>query len=204
MFFSIYSTLVDPFLRKVRVFTPKFAGMKIGDKVLDICCGTGDQVFYYTKKGIVATGVDLNPEMIKIAERNKRKQDLKNALFQIADAQNLPFKDNSFDYISISFGLHEKERTVRDKIISEMKRAIKKKGNLIFIDFQVPFSKNFYSRFIKIVEYLAGRDHFRNFKDYIKQGGLDEILKRNQLQIEKRSYLKQKTIVIIKTKSEID
>ncbi|GAH61014.1 unnamed protein product, partial [marine sediment metagenome] len=119
----------------------------------------------------------------------------------IADAKSLPFKDNSFDYASLSFALHEKERTARDKIISEMKRVVKKEGNLIFIDFQVPLPKNLYSYFIKAVEYLAGRDHFRSFKDYIKQGGLDGILKKNQLQIEKRDYIKSGIVTIIKTKN---
>jgi ubiquinone/menaquinone biosynthesis C-methylase UbiE len=201
MFTFNYSTLIDPLLREVRIYVPKFSGMKTGEKVLDVCCGSGDQVFYYAKKGIIATGVDSNPGMIKMAEKDKRKQDLKNVSFPIADAKSLPFKDNSFDHASISFALHEKEKTARDKIISEMKRVVKKEGNLIFIDFQIPLPKNLYSYFIKAVEYLAGRDHFRSFKDYIRQGGLDGILNKNQLQIEKRDYLKNGIITIIKTKN---
>jgi len=51
------------------------------------------------------------------------------------------------------------------------------------------------------VEYLAGRDHFRSFKDYIKQGGLNGILKKNQLQIKKRDYIKSGIVTIIKTKN---
>ena len=201
MFTFNYSTTIDPLLRGIRIYVPEFSRMKVGNKVLDVCCGTGDQVFYYAKKGIIATGVDLNPEMIKMAEKDKRKQDLKNVSFQIADAKSLPFKDNSFDYASISFALHEKERTARDKIISEMKRVVKKEGNLIFIDFQVPLPKNLYSYFVKAVEYLAGRDHFRSFKDYLGQGGLDGIFKKNQLQIEKRDDTKSRIATIIKTKN---
>jgi ubiquinone/menaquinone biosynthesis C-methylase UbiE len=196
-----YSTTVDPLLREIRVYVPEFSGMKAGDKVLDVCCGTGDQVFYYAKRGIIATGVDLNLEMIKMAKKDKRKKDLKNVSFQIADASSLPFKDNSFDYASISFALHEKERAVRDKIISEMKRVVKSGGNLIFIDFQVPLPKNLYSYLIKTVEYLAGRDHFRSFKDYLGQRGLDGIVNKNQLQIEKRENIKSGIATIIKAKN---
>jgi ubiquinone/menaquinone biosynthesis C-methylase UbiE len=201
MKFIDYSTIIDPLLRDIRVYVPEFSGMKAGDKVLDVCCGTGDQVFYYAKRGIIATGVDLDIKMIKMAKKDKRKKDLKNVSFQIADASSLPFKNNSFNYASISFALHEKERVVRDRIISEMKRVVKSGGNLIFIDFQVPLPKNLYSYFIKTVEYLAGRDHFRGFKDYLGQGGLEGIVNKNQLLIEKRENIKSGIATIMKAKN---
>jgi len=173
--------------------------MKAGDRVLDVCCGTGAQVFYYAKAGIMATGIDLDPNMLKLARKDKRNKVLSNVFFQLADAQSLPFKDNFFDYASISLALHEKERTARDKIISEMKRVVKKDGTLIFIDLQVPLPENLFSHLIKAVEFIAGRDHHRHFKDYIEQGGLDVILKKNRLTEEKRDYLNDGLITIVKT-----
>ncbi|GAH19404.1 unnamed protein product, partial [marine sediment metagenome] len=44
---NLYSIFIDPFLQDIRTYISKFSGMKRGDKVLDVCCGTGDQVFYY-------------------------------------------------------------------------------------------------------------------------------------------------------------
>jgi len=199
MFLLNYSILVDPLLRDVRTYTAKFSGMKAGDKVLDVCCGTGDQAFYYAQVGIMATGIDLDPNMLKLARKGKRRQALSNVSFQIADARYLPFKDNYFDYVSISFALHEKERTVRDKVISEMKRVVKKEGALIFIDFQVPLPKNLFVYLVRAIEFIAGREHHRYFKDYIAQGGLDEILEKNQLTEAKRDYLNDGLITIIKT-----
>jgi len=199
MWFFNYSNLIDPLLKDIRINAVKFSGMKSGDKVLDVCCGTGDQAFHFAKAGAVAYGIDSGPGMIKLAEKNKKRLGLNNVSFQIADAQNLPFDDNFFDCASISLALHEKERGTRDRIISEMKRVVKKGGNLIFIDFQVPLPRNLYSCFIKAVERFAGRDHFEYFKDYLKQGGLMEILDRNKLQIEKRDYTKNGIIEIIKT-----
>ena len=196
-----YSTIIDPLLRDIRIFAPKFAGMKTGDRVLDVCCGTGDQVFYYTKEGIIAFGIDLDSNMISKAENDKRKKNAKNVFFQTADATKLPFEDNFFDYVSISFALHEKERDIRDKVISEMKRVLKKEGNLLFIDFHIPLPNNFYSYLIKSVEYLAGRNHFRCFKDYIDQGGLDKLLKKKELQEEKRIFFKNGNVVMIKARA---
>lgn len=196
-----YSTIIDPLLRNIRIYVLKFSGIKTGDKVLDVCCGTGDQVFYFAKERAIAYGIDLDPDMIEVAKRNKKKLGLNNVSFQIADAQNLPFENEFFDCVSISLGLHEKESGVRDKIISEMKRVVKKEGSLIFIDFRIPLPKSIYSYFIKAIEYFAGRNHFEHFKDYLKQGGLSEILNKNQLQIEKRDYIKNRIIEMIKARN---
>lgn len=199
MFIFNYSNVIDPLLRDIRIFVPDFAGMKKGDKVLDVCCGTGDQVFYYAEKGIIAYGVDSDLNMIKFAKKDKRKERFIDVFLQTADAKNLPFENNCFDYASISFGLHEKERGDRDKITSEMKRVVKENGILVFVDFQAPLPDNIYSYFIQAIEYLAGKNHFKYFKDYIEQGGLDEILKKNQLIEEKKVLLKSQNVAIIKT-----
>jgi ubiquinone/menaquinone biosynthesis C-methylase UbiE len=194
--FLNYSTLIDPFLRGIRPYTIYFSGMKAGDRVLDVCCGTGDQAFYYAEAGIRATGIDLDPNMLKLAGKGKRKRD--NVSFQRADACYLPFKDNSFDCASISFALHEKERAARDKIISEMKRVVRKGGALIFLDFQVPVPNTIFPRLVKVIEFLAGRNHHRCFRDYLAQGGLDVLLARNQLAEAGRDYLNDGLITIIK------
>lgn len=168
--------------------------------MLDVCCGTGDQAFHFAKEGIIAYGIDADPRMIELAEKNKKKLGLNDVSFQIADAQNLPFEDNFFDCVSISFALHEKERKVRSRVIFEMERVAKKGGNLIFIDFQVPLPKAPYSLFIKAVEYFAGGDHYACFKDYLKQGGLGEILRGRQFHIEKREYTKNGIIEMVKAR----
>jgi len=201
MFLLNYATIVDPLLQDVRLYTIAFSGMKAGDRVLDVCCGTGDQVFYYARAGIIAAGIDLDPHMLELARRDKRNRVFQDASFQIADAQDLPFDDGLFDYASISFALHEKEQEVRDRAISEMKRVVKEGGALIFIDFSVPLPENMLSYFVKIVEFMAGRTHHRCFRDYLAQGGLDIILRNNQLFEEKRTYLKNGLISMVKTEN---
>jgi len=201
MFLFNYSTLIDPLLKRVRILTPEFSGMKEGDKVLDVCCGTGDQVFHYGKIGIKAIGIDLNPGMIKLAIKRKEKSNLNNISFLVADARKLPFEDNSFDFVSISFGLHEIKRKGRDKIISEMKRVTKENGSLIFIDFRVPLPQNIYSFFVRIIERFAGKNHYEGFKDYLSQGGLPVLLTENGLKEEKRDFLLNNLVMIIKAKS---
>jgi ubiquinone/menaquinone biosynthesis C-methylase UbiE len=188
LFFS-YSRVIDPLLRSIRTSSAEFAGMKAGDRVLDVCCGTGDQVLHYAGRQIIATGADL---------KHKRRLGLDNVSLQMADARRLPFKDNMFDHVSISMGLHEKEREARSRIIAEMKRVVKAGGFLLFVDYQVPLPRNMVSLMIKTVERAAGREHFSCFQDYMKQGGLDEILNMNGLQQEKTALLLKGAVAMVK------
>lgn len=201
MFIFNYETLIDPLLRDIRKFTPEFSGMNAGDRVLDVCCGTGAQVLEYGRCGIIAIGIDTSPSMLNIAARNRMRQELANVSFQLAEATNLPFPDGYFDYVSVSFGLHDKEKLIRDKAISEMKRVVKQQGALIFIDFQVPLPKNVWAMFARIIEFLAGGSHYQGFKDYLRNGGLNQILKDHQLLEEYAHRVKSGIAVIIKARN---
>jgi ubiquinone/menaquinone biosynthesis C-methylase UbiE len=181
MFLFNYSNLVDPLLRNIRDFTPAFAGMTAGDKVLDVCCGTGAQVIRYGLHGIEAIGIDNDPNMMKLASTNLMKSRLMNISFRLADATELPFPDNQFDYSSITFGLHDKDKTIRGRVIGEMKRVVKLNGKFIFVDFAVPLPKNMWGLFARVVEFLVGGEHYRGFKNYINNGGLSVILKEHNI-----------------------
>ena len=193
-----YETLVDPLLRDLRKFTPEFSGMKAGDKVIDVCCGTGAQVLEYGRRGIIATGIDSSQGMLKIAKRNRMRQKAVNVSFQLADATNLPFPDGYFDYASISLGLHDKEKPIRYQIISEMKRVVKQDGALILIDYRIPLPTNVWAASARAIEFLAGGSHYQSFKDYLANGGIEDMLKNHGLREERRTCLKGGLLVAIK------
>ena len=176
-----YSTVVDPLLADLRNAVIELAGIKAGDRVLDVCCGTGDQVFHYVRKGAVATGVDRDPRMIEMAEKEGRRQGFHNINFRPGSAAELPFPDGYFDCASISLALHEMNRDERSRVVAEMKRVVKRAGSLIFVDFNVPLPKNLVAGLINAVELLAGQDNYRCFRDYLAQGGLNQLLKENRL-----------------------
>ncbi len=194
-----YSTIIDPILRDIRTCVIELAGVKAGGMVLDVCCGTGDQVFHYEQKGAIAIGVDENPNMIELAERNRKRQGF-NSTFRMASAAELPFPDGYFDCASISLGLHEMERDEQNRAISEMKRVVKKQGVLMFIDFQVPLPGNLTAYLIRAIEFIAGRDNHRCFRDYLAQGGLKGILNENQLIPQEEALLLSGNLQVIKSK----
>jgi ubiquinone/menaquinone biosynthesis C-methylase UbiE len=195
-----YSTLVDPIFKDVRICVAGLSGMKAGDRVLDVCCGTGDQAFHYEQKGAIATGIDQNPNMIELAERNRKRRGF-NSTFRIASATELPFPDGCFDCVSISLALHEMERDERNRAVSEMKRVVKKKGVLVFVDFQVPLPKNSIAYLIRAMEFIAGRDNHKCFTDYLAQGGLNGLLKEARLTPQKEALLKRGNLQVIKVKN---
>lgn len=190
---------MDPLLKDLRVYMTKLSEIKVNDRVLDVCCGTGDQVFHYADMGAIATGVDENATILKLSEKNKGKKRSGNAAFILANAADLPFPDESFDCASLSLGLHEMQRVQRDKTIAEMRRVVKKGGILIFADFVIPMPRNFIGYCIKAVEFLAGRDNYRCFKDYSTYGGVDRLLSENRLRPDCAAFLLSGNLHVVKT-----
>jgi ubiquinone/menaquinone biosynthesis C-methylase UbiE len=194
-----YTSVADPILRSLRQFTPVFAGMRAGDSVLDICCGTGAQAYEYATLGLQTIGIDISPQMLELSAYYTNKFDGSNLSFQMADAASLPFKNTNFDFVSISLALHDKEMALQNQIILEMKRVVQPGGSLIFIDFTCPLPGNVLSLAVKTVEFLAGGEHSRNFREYMRRGGLNEILKQAGLNKIKHAYLKAGNIMLVQT-----
>ena len=191
--------LIEPSMRSLATQIPDIAGMKEGERVLDVCCGTGGLALIYARMGLIATGIDIDHRVTEVAERRVTQLGLPNASFKTASALELPFEDNSFDHVSIVLAIHEVNRSHRDTIISEMKRVVKTQGTLIFLDYMAPMPQVPYSWLARFTEFLAGRDHNGCFKDYLKQGGLMALLEQHQLLGERKSELSLIEIVLAKT-----
>jgi ubiquinone/menaquinone biosynthesis C-methylase UbiE len=194
---SIYSTCIDPLLSDLRGHFISIAGMQPGDKVLDIGSGTGEQVFHYARSGMLATGIDSNPKMIKTANKLKNKYGFTISSFHLASALELPFTDDTFDFASISLVLHEREAGERDAIISEMRRVVGSKGTLVFMDFRVPLPENIPGLCIRSIEYLAGRGNYRCFRSYMREGGLRPLLEKNRLRARDERRLLSGTVSLL-------
>lgn len=109
-----------------------------GAKILDLATGTGKQAFAFARRGYEVVGLDLSPNMLDVAKRNNRYQNLR---FELADASDIPFSDSYFDVSCISFALHEMPPAVREKVIKEMVRVTRLAGIIVFIDYARPESK---------------------------------------------------------------
>jgi demethylmenaquinone methyltransferase/2-methoxy-6-polyprenyl-1,4-benzoquinol methylase len=117
----------------------RWAGIKPGERILDVCTGTGDIAIRFAQMDGLGrlVGVDLSDQMLYLARRKIRKTGFDGKIRLIrADALNLPFVDNSFDVACIGFGL--RNLSDRKRGIFEMARILKNGGRLLILEFSPP------------------------------------------------------------------
>jgi ubiquinone/menaquinone biosynthesis C-methylase UbiE len=98
-----------------------------GSRLLEVGCGTGHWSEYFSNRGFEVTGVDISKEMIEVA-KNKH---IAKSQFQVADGENLPFADESFD---LAVAVTTLEFTANpEKMVSEMARCVKKPAGKLIV-----------------------------------------------------------------------
>lgn len=123
-----------------RKFAVRFSGVKPGDRVLDVACGTGDLSEAFAGAGAVVTGLDFTQEMLDIAaekaRRKRRPAHTRSPEYVQGDAMALPFCDGAFDVVSIAFGI----RNVSDPALAlrEMARVLNVGGRCVILEFSQP------------------------------------------------------------------
>ncbi len=134
----------------------RLADVKPTDRVLDCACGTGDLTRAFADAGAKAvTGLDFTPEMLEIARSRRlspQESTTENISYVQGDAQKLPFEDESFDIVSIAFGIRNVARP--PQALTEFRRVLRSGGRLIILEFGRPrlapirFLNNIYTRHI--------------------------------------------------------
>lgn len=108
----------------------RFAGVRPGQKVLDVGCGTGVVTITARRTGAVVTGLDLTPELLAVARENAAIVEVDDIAWQEGDAENLPFRDGEFDVVLSQFAHMFAPRP--EVAVKEMLRVLKSSGVLAF------------------------------------------------------------------------
>ena len=124
-------------------FTIDCSGVRQGQRVLDLAGGTGDLTAKFSRlvgeKGEVVLA-DINDSMLKMGREKLRNLGIVgNVSYVQANAEALPFPDNYFDCITISFGL--RNVTEKEKALRSMFRVLKPGGRLLVLEFSKPVLK---------------------------------------------------------------
>ena len=134
-------------------------------KIIDIATGTGDIALCFSNDDVEVIGVDNASMMLEIA--NKKITEIPNVKFQLEDAENMSFEDNSFDAATVGFGVRNFEDL--NKGLREIKRVLKPGKKLIILETAVPsfFVFRFgYFLYTKLIVPLFGRMIAKNQQAY--------------------------------------
>jgi len=149
--FARWARFYDAFValfgvRGMRRAAVEISGVQPGDRVLDVCTGTGDVALEFAKQCDDVTGIDLTAEMLAKA----RKKDPEGKVrFLEMDATELDFADGEFDVSAVSFGLHDMPPQVREEALREMARVTR--DRIIIVDYNPPPTRGLRALYIAIV-----------------------------------------------------
>lgn len=113
----------------------KVAEVRAGERVLDVCSGTGDLALHLSRMGAKVVGADFCAPMLRHAER-KAEGRAGRPRFVCSDAQKLPFEDGAFDLATVAFGIRNVESPVA--ALREMARVVRKGGRIVVLEFCKP------------------------------------------------------------------
>jgi len=161
--------------------------------ILDLCCGTGNQVKLLSKNGFRNLYcLDISDSMLEIAQRGNSSIKIYNE-----DATKTNFDNASFDVVIISFAIHEKDRNTQQALINEAYRIIKKDGLMLVVDYVFDNKTTKFSRISAIIiERIAGGEHYRNFKNYIQNKGLSSLIEKDKFKLIKHNRMSSGAVTI--------
>lgn len=155
---------------KWRRDTMKRMNVQPGKKALDVCCGTADWTIALAEavgpSGEVV-GLDFSENMLKVGREKVEGLHLKQVKLIHGNAMELPFPDNSFDYVTIGFGL----RNVPDymQVLKEMYRVVKPGGIAVCLETSQPTLigyRQLYFFYFRFIMPLFGKLFAKSYQEY--------------------------------------
>jgi len=153
-----------------RRFTMRKMDVQPGQTSLDLCCGTCDWTIALAKTSVTGrtVGLDFSRNMLDIGQSKIDKLERGDQITLVqGNAMELPFEDNTFDFVTIGFGL----RNVPDivKTLKEMKRVVKPGGKIVCLELSKPnwqpFKGIYYFYFEKLLP-LMGKWFVKRYEQY--------------------------------------
>ena len=149
--------------------------------VIDIGCGTGRLAFALGDHCASVLGIDLSKRNIGRAQILLERVPNEKISFQhlnVSDARN--GGDKPFDYAVLTYVIHEVNKEERIKLLKDASRVAE---HIIIGDYQFPRPTGLSGFMSKTIEYLAGREHYRNYNTYMAEGGIRYLARESGLRI---------------------
>ena len=169
--------LTEIFRKKTRSEVIDTCDWKPGDKVLDICTGTGEMALAFAQNDLAVTGIDLAEGMLMVANE---KPSLRPPKWLVMDAEHLEFPNDSFEITTIALALHHMPEDVQVRVLTEATRVTKNK--VVIVDYNPPKNKKVNTLWGIIFSFL---DQSELMKEWAKQN-LSAVFTKANLRIKKR------------------
>jgi SAM-dependent methyltransferase len=174
-----YDKLIAP--NQDRMFRKIKHLIEPNSEILDIGCGTGRLEFFLSEKCKKITGIDLSEKNIKQAENKLKRRKHNNIDFKhIGFDQFIKNNSLTFDYIIATYVIHELPFEERLSLLKGVSNISKK---IIVGDYLVPSPKGLWNVLNEVVEFAAGKDHYKNFKSFVRHNGIAGLLNESGLRI---------------------
>ncbi|GIN21054.1 MAG TPA: demethylmenaquinone methyltransferase [Bacillus bacterium] len=156
--------------KKWRKVTMEKMNVQEGSSALDVCCGTGDWTIALAeragKEGRVV-GLDFSKNMLAVAKEKMEQKGLEQVTLIQGNAMELPFDDDSFDFVTIGFGL----RNVPDymQVLQEMFRVTKPGGMAVCLETSqptLPVFRQVYYTYFRFLMPLFGKIFAKSYEEY--------------------------------------
>lgn len=178
-YYNLFSRVYDGFIRLhsgdneglLRRFIVERAKLAPGDRILDLCTGTGSVALEFAgalgERGMVV-GLDFSRGMLKKAREKSSRSNLPNLHLVEADASMLPFKDSCFNAVTCSHAFYELKGSDRKRAIDEVARVIRERGKFCLMEHAEPegrVAKLFFYLRIRLLGSRDARGFFENESD---------------------------------------
>ncbi|MEA5090405.1 class I SAM-dependent methyltransferase [Solidesulfovibrio sp.] len=137
-------------------------------RVCDVCCGTGRLVAQLRSAGFAAAGIDASPAMLARA----RALCPGRQVFARMDARRLALPGGACDATVTTFALHENTLDDRRAMLAEMFRVTRPDGHVLVVDYLAGLPASPMGLLVALAERLAGREHYRNYRDFLARKGV--------------------------------
>jgi len=149
--------------------------------IIDVGCGTGFFSFSIADKSKTVLGIDLSKRNIAQANKNLSKHPTDKLSFRNAYLQTIISENKKyFDYAVMTYVIHEVNEEDRIHLLNEIAEVADK---IIIGDYLIPCPNNLAGKIVKTVEFIAGQEHYRNFRTYEGNGGIQFLAEKSGLSI---------------------
>ena len=149
--------------------------------IIDVGCGTGFFSFSVADKCHSVLGIDLSRRNIDKANKNLEKKPNAKLSFRNAYLQDIVSQEKEhFDYAVMTYVIHEVNEEDRIQLLNEIAEVADK---IIIGDYLIPCPNDMAGKIVKTVEFIAGAEHYRNFRTYEANGGIQYLADKAGLSV---------------------